>query len=91
MSKVSNTLKMLILLKSRGKMEIQEIADELEVDKRNVNRYKDDLEQAGIYINSTPGRYGGYEIEDEDYLSFLDLTLDEYNSLMFAVEQLKQY
>ncbi len=90
-SKVSNALKMLILLKSRGRMKVQEIADELEVDKRNINRYKDDLEQAGIYINSIPGRYGGYEIEGEDYLSSLYLSLDEYNSLMFAVEQLKQY
>jgi predicted DNA-binding transcriptional regulator YafY len=80
---------MLILLKSRGKMKIQEIADELEVDKRNIIRYKDDLEQAGIYINSIPGRYGGYQMEEKDYLSSLYVSPDEYNSLMFAVEQLK--
>ncbi|MCT4596885.1 MAG: transcriptional regulator [Vallitalea sp.] len=89
MSKVGNTLKMLILLKSRGKMKISELSRELEVDRRQIIRYKEDLEQAGIYITSISGRYGGYYIEDKDYLLGLYLTDEEYNSLLMAQNQLK--
>ncbi len=89
MSKVGNVFKMLILLKSRGKMKINDIARELEVSERQVRRYKNDLEQAGIYIKYTSGKYGGYEYDEQDYL--LELNLTEYeNSVLFMVlEQLK--
>lgn len=90
MSKVGNILKMLILLKSRGKMKISELSRELEVDKRQITRYKEALEQAGVYITSIPGRYGGYVVEGKDYLLGLNLTNEEYNALLIAQDQLKQ-
>ncbi|MBB6697560.1 helix-turn-helix transcriptional regulator [Clostridium algidicarnis] len=89
MSKVGNALKMLILLKSRGKMKISELSRELEVNERQIIRYKESLEQAGIYITSIPGRYGGYIVEGKDYLLGLNLTDKEYNSLIMAQNQLK--
>jgi len=89
MSKVGNALKMLVLLKSRGKMKLSELAYELEVDKRQIMRYKEDLEQAGIYINSTSGKYGGYSVEGKDYLLGLNLSDEEYNALIIAQNQLK--
>ncbi|SHK58531.1 Predicted DNA-binding transcriptional regulator YafY, contains an HTH and WYL domains [Caminicella sporogenes DSM 14501] len=90
MSKVGNALKMLIILQSRGKMKVCDLARELEVDERQIRRYKDDLLQAGIYIKSETGKYGGYSIEDNNYLLGLNLTNEEYMSLLMANEELKK-
>ncbi|EJO5348989.1 WYL domain-containing protein [Clostridium botulinum] len=89
MSKIGNVFKMLILLKSRGKMKIDDIARELEVSERQVRRYRNDLEQAGIYIKYTSGKYGGYEYDEKDYLLELNLTEEENSVLIMALEQLK--
>jgi predicted DNA-binding transcriptional regulator YafY len=90
MSKVSNTLIMLALLKSRGKMTRNEIAEEIECDKREVSRYKEDLEMAGVRVKEIRGRYGGYVLEGKDYLLSLDLTDAEYTALDMAQQQLKR-
>lgn len=90
MSKVSNTLIMLALLKSRGKMTRNEIAEILECDKREVSRYKEDLEMAGVRVKEIRGKYGGYVLEGKDYLLSLDLTDAEYTALDMAQQQLKR-
>lgn len=90
MSKVSNALIMLALLKSRGKMTRNEIAQEIECNKREISRYKDDLEIAGVRIKEIRGKYGGYVLEGKDYLLSLDLTNAEYEALNMAHLQLKQ-
>ena len=59
-SKVSNVLTMLEYLSSGKKYSIQELADLLEVSPRMIRVYKDDLEKAGIYIDTIKGPYGGY-------------------------------
>lgn len=89
MSKFSNILRMLILLKSRGKMKAKEIAEILEVDERMIRRYREDLEMAGIYIESTPGTNGGYTLNGYDYLMDLNLNIEEVAALNLAAEQLK--
>ena len=38
MGKLSNCLQMLLLLKSRGKMQISELAEELEVNERSIRQ-----------------------------------------------------
>ena len=60
MSKVSNAILLLELLSTGKKYSIQELADILEVTPRMVRAYKDDLEKAGIYIDTIRGPYGGY-------------------------------
>ncbi len=80
---------MLILLKSRGKMTLQEIADELEVSRRQVIRYREDLDKAGIYVTSIPGKYGGYALDSKDYILGLNVTNEEYLTLLSALEHLK--
>ncbi|OOB75240.1 hypothetical protein AXF41_09190 [Clostridium haemolyticum] len=84
MGKVANTLKMLILLKSRGKMKISELADILEVNERSIRIYKDELEQASIYIDSISGKYGGYKLNTEEFVPSLQLDEKEYESLIMA-------
>ena len=65
MGKIGTALNMVMLLQSNGKMKLDEIARELEVSKRQVQEYKSELEQAGIFIDSQSGKYGGYSIAPE--------------------------
>ena len=60
MSKISNVLTMLQLLQSGRKYSINELSNELEVSERMIRVYKEDLEKAGIYIDTIMGPYGGY-------------------------------
>ena len=60
MSKLSNTIMLLRLLQNGKKYSIKELANELEVSPRMIRLYKNELECAGIYIESIRGPYGGY-------------------------------
>lgn len=60
MSKLSNVITMLELLQSGRKYSIKELSNILEVSERMVRLYKEDLEKAGIYIDTIMGPYGGY-------------------------------
>lgn len=60
MSKISNTITMLNLLSSGKKYSIDTLASILEVSPRMIRTYKEELEKAGIYIDSIMGPYGGY-------------------------------
>lgn len=88
MGQLGNMIKMLILLKSRGKMKASELAEEIEVGERMIRRYKDEFEQAGIYIGSMRGQYGGYYLEDENFIFNLNLSTGEFAALHMANEHL---
>lgn len=60
MSKISNVLTMLEYLSTGRKYSIQELAEKLEVSPRMIRVYKDEIEKAGIYIDTIKGPYGGY-------------------------------
>ena len=60
MSKISNVLTMLEYLSSGKKYSIKELAEKLEVSPRMIRVYKDEIEKAGIYIDTIKGPYGGY-------------------------------
>lgn len=60
MSKVSNVLTMLEYLSTGRKYTIAELSEKLEVSPRMIRVYKEDLEKAGIYIDTIKGPYGGY-------------------------------
>ncbi len=65
MSKVSNVITMLELLQSGRKYSISELSRTLEVSERMVRVYKEDLEKAGIYIDTMMGPYGGYVLNQK--------------------------
>ena len=65
MSKLSNTLTMLQLLSTGRKYSIQELSNILEVTPRMIRVYKEDLEKAGIFIDTIMGPYGGYVLNQE--------------------------
>ena len=65
MSKLSNTLTMLQLLSNGRKYSIKELSEILEVTPRMIRIYKEDLEKAGIFIDTIMGPYGGYVLNQE--------------------------
>ena len=77
MSKVSNAITMLKLLGNGKKYSVLELANILEVTPRMVRVYKEDLEKAGIYIDTIMGPYGGYVLKDT-YNSILKSFPREY-------------
>ena len=60
MSKISNVLTMIEYLSYGKKYTIQELSEKLEVSPRMIRIYKDEIEKAGIYIETIKGPYGGY-------------------------------
>lgn len=77
MSKISNMLNMLQILKDKKVHSIQNLSQELEVSERMIRQYKLELEEAGIYIDSITGKHGGYKIEDENNFFELNDTIKE--------------
>ena len=65
MSKLSNTLLMIEYLSSGKKISIKELSEKLEVSPRMVRVYKDELEKAGIYVDTIKGPYGGYVLNQD--------------------------
>ena len=66
MSKVANILNTLQILKDKNIHSISSLAQKLEVSERMIRQYKSELEQAGIYLKSYTGKYGGYKIDDNN-------------------------
>lgn len=60
MSKISNVLTMIEYLSSGKKYSIAELSEKLEVSPRMIRVYKEEIEKAGIYIDTIKGPYGGY-------------------------------
>lgn len=89
MSRVSNALKMYMLLQGRSIIKGEELADILEVSTRMVQEYKNDLEKAGIYIGTKKGRNGGYFLENTLNLKGLGISKDELEALKMATEVIK--
>ena len=90
MSKLSNVLLMLQYLENGKKYSVKELASKLEVSERMVRIYKEELEKAGIYIDTIKGPYGGYVLnqsiliptrkfkkEDYEFISDINKRIDE--------------
>ncbi|GAB6563923.1 helix-turn-helix transcriptional regulator [Bacillus mobilis] len=88
MSKLSNCLRMIELLHARGKMKISELAELLEVKERMVRIYRDDIEMAGIKIDTTKGRYGGYSLSNTSLFPIKNMSQKEIDALKFSIQKL---
>lgn len=82
MSKISNMLIMLQILKDKQVHSISSLANKLEVSERMIRQYKLELEMAGIYLKSYTGKYGGYQLNE--YNKFLKLG-DEVKEKIYIV------
>jgi len=90
MSKFSNLLRLLILLKSRKRIKTKELADALGVSERMIRKYMSDLAEANVNVESIPGPTGGFELKGYDYLLNLDIKSEEAISLQMATTYLKE-
>ncbi|GLV65017.1 DNA-binding protein [Bacillus mycoides] len=88
MSKLSNCLYMIELLHARGKMKISELAELLEVKERMVRIYRDDIDMAGIKIETTKGRDGGYSLSNTSLFPIKNMSQQEIDALTFSIQKL---
>lgn len=82
MSKIANMLNMLQILKDKEVHSISSLSKELEVSERMIRQYKLELEEAGIYLKSFTGKYGGYQLYENNM--FLKIE-NEVNEKMYVV------
>ena len=82
MSKVANMLNMLQILKDKNIHSISSLAERLEVSERMIRQYKLELEQAGIYLKSYTGKFGGYQLNENS--NFLKIE-NEVKEKMYLV------
>ncbi len=87
MSKVANMLKMIKILKDEKIHNMKDIAEKIEISPRMLKQYKNELEQAGIYIESKRGINGGYSLNKE--LNNIDIGLT-YQELI-KIKEIEQY
>lgn len=81
MSKISNVILMLQYLQNGRKYTIQELSNKLEVSQRMIRVYKEELEKAGIYIDTIMGPYGGYVLNQSIRMPSRKFTENDYNFL----------
>lgn len=72
---------MLLVLSFLCSFVIQDLADELEVSTRMIRIYKQELEQAGIYIQGKQGINGGYILDNMKSTIDIGLTGEEIYQL----------
>ena len=88
MSKLTNVLLMLQLLQNGRKYNIKELAEKVEVSERMIRKYKDELECAGIFIDTIKGPYGGYVLNKDINIPYLNFNysdidvIDKANALI---------
>ncbi|EOD01437.1 HTH domain-containing protein [Caldisalinibacter kiritimatiensis] len=64
MSKLKKGIEMIILLQVNGKMNIKNLAEKLNMKNRNVRKYKEELIDLGVKIESKIGKDGGYILRE---------------------------
>ncbi|MEQ8156589.1 MAG: WYL domain-containing protein [Clostridiaceae bacterium] len=90
MSELRNLLQMLLILKRGGKVKAKVIAEKLEVNERQIRRYKETLDEF-FDIESTAGPDGGYRL-NQGYFPFKEiLTEEEIMNIKFAISALDTF
>jgi predicted DNA-binding transcriptional regulator YafY len=88
MGELSNSLKMLAILSSRGKTKSQELSTMLGVTRRQIQRYKKELMDVGVDIKSERGKYGGYYVEQNVFLNNMIFDYEDRKVLDEVVQKL---
>ena len=86
MGKAAMCMKMLQILNTGRVYKCSELASLLDTNSRNIIEYKKELEEAGYYIISIPGKYGGYKLDKSDTFPSLKLKEEERKALIDSLE-----
>lgn len=81
MGKSAMCIQMLQILNSGRVYKASELADLLETNPRNIIEYKKELEEAGYYIISIPGKFGGYQLDKTNIIPSLKFTEEEKKAI----------
>lgn len=84
MNEIKNAVSMLLMLQKKGQMKLKDIAKAIGVEERSIRRYRSQLTEAGIDIESKTGRYGGYCLKSEVDLDGISINEEEIHSLLIA-------
>lgn len=85
MGKASMCIQMLELLNTGRVYKVSDLGELLETNPRNIIEYRKELEEAGYYIISIPGKYGGYKLSKTNIIPAIKFTSSEINSISDAV------
>ena len=94
MGKAAMCIRMLQVLNTGRVYKISELADILNTNPRNIIEYKKELDEVAtecgyeFYIETIPGRYGGYRISGEGIIPSLRLNAGEKESLVESLNYL---
>lgn len=88
MAKLSNLLVMIELLKTGRKYSLDELSKYLEVSERTIREYKLFLEEAGIYVDTIRGPYGGYILRKEINIPVLNYNDSDVNAIKEAIKHI---
>ena len=91
MKRSARCIQMLMLLKARGFMTREELAEELQTNIRNVGEYRKELEEAGFNIVSSTGKYGGYQLDTSCLFPVIGLTKEESQALFESIDYMKSH
>lgn len=89
MSKTSNCIKMLRILKTHGRINKSELANLLDTNPRNISEYVKELESAGYLVDVYSGKNGGYELRNDAFLPSFRLNEEELNAITQGIEYLR--
>ena len=82
--KTTLCIQMLQILNTGRTYKVSELADILETNPRNVIEYKRELEEAGYFIVSIPGKFGGYKLDTSYIIPSLKFTDEEKRILQIG-------
>lgn len=77
---------MLMTLLSVDSITAQDLADKFEVSKRSIFRYADKLNEAGIPVDTTTGRYGGLHISNSYKIKANYFSKEELARVLAAIK-----
>ncbi|PYI53859.1 helix-turn-helix transcriptional regulator [Paenibacillus flagellatus] len=84
MAKSDQLLSVLWLLRSRGRMTAEQLADELETSVRTIYRYIDALCASGVPVEAESGHGGGYKLPKTFREAPLFFAIDELKAMVHA-------
>ena len=91
MSHAARLLEALILLRTRPRFTVQELATTLGVSRRTMLRDLHALSEMGVPLMATPGPGGGYALARDHRLPPLALTVEEALGMLMSYEAFLQY
>ncbi|WLR42721.1 YafY family protein [Bacillus carboniphilus] len=91
MNKSKRLVDLIMVINAKRQFTAKELAEEMDVSIRTIQRDLLDLQELGVPIYSQPGVGGGYRILKEKILPPISFTEDEAISMFFANQSLQFY